>query len=146
MPYCEGCCLPYTAADKHSTVNVALLQLGNHAGCPATDGRLPCFISTSDKSSQQCRYVMAHSMDAWDFKWLVACTGQYPDDDRAVAMLWMACHDPLPLNTDAALLVWSVGSCVLAASCVQPLTKLLAQPAADVRLAAADALATTLQV
>ena len=61
-------------------------------------------------------------------------------------MLWMACHDPVPANTDAALLVWSTGGCMLSPDCVRPLMRLLAEPAADVRLAAADALATSLQV
>ena len=60
--------------------------------------------------------------------------------------LWMACHDPVPANTDDALLLWSSAGGVLHPGCLQPLLRFLGQPAADVRAAAADALATSLQV
>ena len=61
-------------------------------------------------------------------------------------MLWMACHDPMPANSEAALLVWSSAGCELSPGCMQSLLSFLGQPSADVRAAAADALATSLQV
>lgn len=76
----------------------------------------------------------------------VLCAGQCPEEPEVAAMLWMACHDPVPVNTDAALLVWSTAGCVLSTECVRPLMELLGERAADVRVAAADALATSLQV
>ena len=74
------------------------------------------------------------------------CAGQCPEDAEVVGALWMACHDPVPANTDDALLLWSSAGGVLHSGCLQPLLRFLGQPAIDVRAAAADALATSLQV
>ena len=46
------------------------------------------------------------------------CTGACPANEALVALLWLACSDPVPANAAAALGLWQLGSCVLLALAV----------------------------
>lgn len=77
---------------------------------------------------------------------LNGCTGACPQDDKVVAVLWLACHDPFEDNAEAAATLWEYSGADLASSFVPALTQYLGHPNADVRSAAAAALAAGLQV
>ena len=72
--------------------------------------------------------------------------GACPNDDNIVVILWLACHDPFEDNAQAAADLWEYSGAKLAASFVQPLHYYLGHANADVRSAAAIALAAALEV
>lgn len=72
--------------------------------------------------------------------------GACPNDDNVVVILWLACHDPFEDNAEAAADLWEYSGAHLAASFVQPLIHYLGHANADVRSAAATALAAGLEV
>ena len=72
--------------------------------------------------------------------------GACPNDDNIVVILWLACHDPFEDNAEAAADLWEYSGAHLAASFVQPLIHYLGHANADVRSAAATALAAGLEV
>jgi len=76
--------------------------------------------------------------------WFVA--GTCPNDDNIVVILWLACHDPFEDNAEAAADLWEYSGAQLAASFVQPLVHYLGHANADVRSAAATALAAGFEV
>ena len=63
-----------------------------------------------------------------------------------VAVLWLACHDPFEDNAEAAATLWEYSGADLASSFVPALAQYLGHANADVRSAAAAALAAGLQV
>ena len=74
------------------------------------------------------------------------CAGACPQDDNVVAVLWLACHDPFEDNAEAAATLWEYSGADLASSFVPALAQYLGHVNADVRCAAAAALAAGLQV
>ena len=77
---------------------------------------------------------------------LNGCAGACPQDDKVVAVLWLACHDPFEDNAEAAATLWEYSGADLASSFVPALAQYLGHPNTDVRSAAAAALAAGLQV
>lgn len=63
-----------------------------------------------------------------------------------VAVLWLACHDPFEDNAEAAATLWEYSGADLPSTFVPALTHYLGHANADVRSAAAAALAAGLQV
>lgn len=72
--------------------------------------------------------------------------GACPQDDEVVAVLWLACHDPFEDNAEAAATLWEYSGADLGSSFVPSLVPYLGHASADVRSAAAAALAAGLQV
>ena len=60
--------------------------------------------------------------------------------------MWLACYDPFEDNAEAADGLWDYSGAVLSEDLVQPLTQYLGHAHADVRSAAAAALAAALEV
>lgn len=91
--------------------------------------------------------LLQASMKGWSLTVLPASVvGACPNDDNIVVILWLACHDPFEDNAEAAADLWEYSGAHLAASFVQPLVHYLGHANADVRSAAATALAAGLQV
>ena len=63
-----------------------------------------------------------------------------------VAVLWLACHDPFEDNAEAAATLWDYSEADLGPTFVPALVQYLGHANADVRAAAASALAAGLQV
>ena len=77
---------------------------------------------------------------------LNGCAGACPQDDEVIAVLWLACHDPFEDNAEAAATLWEYSGADLTSSFVPALARYLGHANADVRSAAAAALAAGLQV
>ena len=77
---------------------------------------------------------------------MLCCAGACPTDAEVVAVLWLACHDPFPDNAEAASDLWEYSGATLEADFAPPLVRYLGHRNADVRQAAADALAAGLEV
>ena len=60
--------------------------------------------------------------------------------------MWLACFDPFEDNAEAADGLWDYSGAALTEQCVQPLVQFLGHVHADVRAAAAAALAAALEV
>jgi len=73
-------------------------------------------------------------------------TGKGPEDAELVSILWLAQHDPDPATAEAALDLWDDCGCAVPPGFVSHLLKFLCSQHADVRVAAAEALAFGLQV
>ena len=72
--------------------------------------------------------------------------GACPQDDEVIAVLWLACHDPFEDNAEAAATLWEYSGADLPSSFVPALVRYLGHANADLRSAAAAALAAGLQV
>lgn len=72
--------------------------------------------------------------------------GACPDNVDVVAILWLARYDPFEDNAEAADGLWDYSGAVLKADSVQALVNYLGHAHADVRAAAASALASALEV
>ena len=72
--------------------------------------------------------------------------GACPDDSKITAVLWLACFDPFEDNAEAADGLWDYSGAALSEDVIKPLTHYLGHAHADVRSAAATALAAALEV
>ncbi len=79
-------------------------------------------------------------------QFVTSCAGACPKDDEVSVVLWLACRDPFEDNAEAAADLWEYSGADLAATFVQPLVRYLGHANADVRSAAAAALAAGLEV
>ena len=77
---------------------------------------------------------------------IICFAGACPSDAEVVAVLWLACHDPFQDNAEAASDLWEYSGATLEADFAAPLVRYLGHRNADVRQAAADALAAGLEV
>ena len=103
--------------------------------------RVCCCKITARKINKMlcCKVLQATTLTS-------CCAGACPADDEVVAVLWLACHDPFQDNAEAASDLWEYSGASLAASFMEPLVRYLGHANADVRSAAAGALAAGLEV
>ena len=77
---------------------------------------------------------------------LLASAGACPKVSQITAILWLACYDPFEDNAEAADGLWDYSGAALSEDLIKPLTRYLGHAHADVRSAAAAALAAALEV